>query len=153
MNRIFQSSRRTIQFQLTAVDFPSTTNQTTSTYQWRPHPNCPSGTMHKIPASSDPSYPARYAFTLASVNEERPHQGIKHQIPNHSDSLATHGSRSIGSAAFLGGLHHGYSRVPSSLQADFSSGREKWPVRDDPVLLRLLASHANPVAAAFFRGV
>jgi transposase InsO family protein len=55
-------------------------------------------------------------------NEERPHQGIQQQIPNRSDSLPIKGSGTINSVAFLGGLHHSYSRAPSLLQANFPSG-------------------------------
>jgi transposase InsO family protein len=55
-------------------------------------------------------------------NEERPHQGINQRIPNRSDSIAIHGSGKIRSVAFLGGLHHSYSRVSGPLQANFPSG-------------------------------
>jgi transposase InsO family protein len=55
-------------------------------------------------------------------NEERPHQGINQRIPNRSDSVAIHGSGNIRSVAFLGGLHHSYSRVSGPLQANFPSG-------------------------------
>jgi putative transposase len=55
-------------------------------------------------------------------NEERPHQGINQLIPNRSDSLPINGSGTINSVAFLGGLHHSYSRAPSSLQANFPGG-------------------------------
>jgi transposase InsO family protein len=55
-------------------------------------------------------------------NEERPHQGIQQQIPSRSDSLAINRSGYIKSVAFLGGLHHSYSRTPSPLQANFPGG-------------------------------
>jgi putative transposase len=58
----------------------------------------------------------------AYFNEERPHQGINQRIPNRSDSLAIHGSGNIRSVAFLGGLHHSYSRVSGPLQANFPGG-------------------------------
>jgi len=58
----------------------------------------------------------------AYFNEERPHQGIQQRIPNRSDSLPINRSGDIRSVAFLGGLHHGYSRVSSSMQANISSG-------------------------------
>jgi transposase InsO family protein len=55
-------------------------------------------------------------------NEERPHQGIQQRIPNRADSLPIKGSGYIRSVAFLGGLHHGYSRISGPLQANFPSG-------------------------------
>ena len=55
-------------------------------------------------------------------NEECHHQGIQQRIPNHSDSLPINGSGYIRSVAFLGGLHHSYSRVSGSLQAYFPGG-------------------------------
>jgi transposase InsO family protein len=55
-------------------------------------------------------------------NEERPHQGIQQRIPNRSDSLPINGSGYIRSVAFLGGLHHSYSRVSGPLQANFPGG-------------------------------
>jgi transposase InsO family protein len=51
-------------------------------------------------------------------NEERPHQGIKQRIPNRPDGLPINGPGEIRSIAFLGGLHHGYSRVSNPLQAN-----------------------------------
>jgi hypothetical protein len=55
-------------------------------------------------------------------NEERLHQGINQRIPNRSDSLAIYGSGNIRSGAFLGGLHHSYSRISGPLQANFPGG-------------------------------
>jgi putative transposase len=55
-------------------------------------------------------------------NEERPHQGIQQRIQNRSDSLPIKGSGYIRSVAFLGGLHHSYSRVSGPLQVNFSGG-------------------------------
>ena len=55
-------------------------------------------------------------------NEERPHQGIQQRIPNRPDGLPISGSGVIRSISFLGGLHHGYSRVSSPLQANFPGG-------------------------------
>jgi putative transposase len=52
-------------------------------------------------------------------NEERPHQGINQRIPNRSDTLAIHGYGEIRSIAFLGGLHHSYSRVSGPLAGQF----------------------------------
>jgi putative transposase len=58
----------------------------------------------------------------AYFNEERPHQGINQHIPNRSDSLPINGSKYIRSVAFLGGLHHSYSRVLSPLEANLPGG-------------------------------
>jgi hypothetical protein len=55
-------------------------------------------------------------------NEERPHQGINQRIPNRSDSLPIYRSGEIRSVAFLGGLHHSYSRVSGPIQANFPGG-------------------------------
>jgi putative transposase len=55
-------------------------------------------------------------------NEERPHQGIQQRIPNRPDGLPINESGEIRSVSFLGGLHHGYSRVSSPLQANFPGG-------------------------------
>jgi transposase InsO family protein len=61
----------------------------------------------------------------AYFNEERPHQGINQCISNRSDSLPIKGSGYIRSVAFLGGLHHSYSRVSGPLQANFPGGLSK----------------------------
>ena len=46
----------------------------------------------------------------AYYNQERPHQGIGQQIPNHYDLLKSKPSGGrIRSKAFLGGLHHSYT--------------------------------------------
>jgi transposase InsO family protein len=55
-------------------------------------------------------------------NEERPHQGIQQRIPNRPDGLPINESGVIRSVSFLGGLHHGYSRVSSPLQVNFPGG-------------------------------
>jgi putative transposase len=55
-------------------------------------------------------------------NEERPHQGIQQRIPNRTDGYPINRSREIRSVAFLGGLHHSYSRVYSPLQANLPGG-------------------------------
>jgi putative transposase len=55
-------------------------------------------------------------------NEERPHQGIQQRIPNRPDGLPINESGVVRSVSFLGGLHHGYSRVSSPLQANFPGG-------------------------------
>jgi putative transposase len=55
-------------------------------------------------------------------NEERPHQGIQQRIPNRPDWLPINESGEIRSVSFLGGLHHGYSRVSNPLQANFPGG-------------------------------
>jgi hypothetical protein len=55
-------------------------------------------------------------------NEERPHQGIQQRIPDRPEGLPINGSGVIRSISFLGGLHHGYSRVSSPLQANFPGG-------------------------------
>jgi hypothetical protein len=55
-------------------------------------------------------------------NEERPHQGIQQRIPNRPDGLPINRSGDIRSDSFLGGLHHGYSRVSSPLQVNFPGG-------------------------------
>jgi hypothetical protein len=55
-------------------------------------------------------------------NEERHHQAIQQHIPNRSNSLPINRSGSSRSGAFLGGLHHSYSRAPSPLQANFPGG-------------------------------
>jgi transposase InsO family protein len=55
-------------------------------------------------------------------NEDRPHQGIQQLIPNRPDGLPINESGVIRSVSFLGGLHHGYSRVSSPLQANFPGG-------------------------------
>ncbi len=55
-------------------------------------------------------------------NEERPHQGGNQRIPNRSDTLAIHGYGEIRSIAFLGGLHHSYSRVSGPVQVNFPGG-------------------------------
>jgi putative transposase len=55
-------------------------------------------------------------------NEERPHQGMQQRIPNRPDGLTINESGVIRSVSFLGGLHHGYSRVSSPLQANFPGG-------------------------------
>jgi putative transposase len=52
-------------------------------------------------------------------NEERPHQGIQQRIPNRPDGLPINGSGVIRSVSFLGGLHHGYSRVFSPYRLIF----------------------------------
>ena len=44
-------------------------------------------------------------------NQERPHQGICQRIPDHYDRSVSSPTGNISSKAFLGGLHHGYSRV------------------------------------------
>ena len=44
-------------------------------------------------------------------NQERPHQGIGQRIPEHYDWPASSPTGNISSRAFLGGLHHCYSRV------------------------------------------
>ena len=44
-------------------------------------------------------------------NQERPHQGIGQRIPDHYDRPVSSPTGNISSKAFLGGLHHGYSRV------------------------------------------
>ena len=44
-------------------------------------------------------------------NQERPHQGIRQQIPKHYDQPASSPTGNISSKAFLGGLHHSYSRT------------------------------------------
>ena len=58
----------------------------------------------------------------AYFNEERPHQGIQQRIPNRPDGLPINVSGVIRSVSFLGGLHHGYSRVSGPLQANFPGG-------------------------------
>ena len=55
-------------------------------------------------------------------NEERPLQGIQQLIPNRPVEFPVNGSGVIRSVSFLGGLHHGYSRVSSPLQANFPGG-------------------------------
>jgi putative transposase len=55
-------------------------------------------------------------------NEERPHQGIQQRIPNRFDGLPINESGVSRSVSFLGGLHHGYSRIPSPLQSNFPGG-------------------------------
>ena len=44
-------------------------------------------------------------------NQERPHQGIGQRIPDHYDRPVSSPTGNISSRAFLGGLHHSYSRV------------------------------------------
>ncbi len=44
-------------------------------------------------------------------NKERPHQGIGQHIPDHYDLPKSNPTGRIVSEAFLGGLHHSYSRV------------------------------------------
>ena len=44
-------------------------------------------------------------------NQERPHQGIGQRIPNNHDRPVSNPTGNISSKAFLGGLHHSYSRV------------------------------------------
>ena len=44
-------------------------------------------------------------------NQERPHQGIGQQIPDHYDRPVSSPTGNISSKVFLGGLHHGYFRV------------------------------------------
>ena len=44
-------------------------------------------------------------------NQERPHQGIGQRIPDHYDRPVSSPTGNISSKAFLGGLHHSYSRV------------------------------------------
>jgi predicted nucleotidyltransferase len=48
--------------------------------------------------------------------------GPKQRIPNRSDSLAIHGFGNIKPVAFLGGLHHSYSRVSGPSQVNFPGG-------------------------------
>jgi hypothetical protein len=45
------------------------------------------------------------------INQERPHQGIRQQIPNTYDKPRENSKGRITSKAILGGLHHSYSRV------------------------------------------
>ena len=59
------------------------------------------------------------------IYEERPHQGIQQCIPNRSDGLTNNGSGVIRFVSFLGGLHHGFSRVFDPLQVNFPSGYVK----------------------------
>jgi hypothetical protein len=47
----------------------------------------------------------------AYFNQERPHQGIGQHIPDHFDLPKSNPTERIASKAFLGGLHHSYSRV------------------------------------------
>ena len=44
-------------------------------------------------------------------DQERPHQGIGQRIPAHYDRPVSSPTGNISSKAFLGGLHHGYSRM------------------------------------------
>jgi transposase InsO family protein len=44
-------------------------------------------------------------------NQERPHQGIGQQIPNHYALPASNPTGNISSRAILGGLHHSYFRA------------------------------------------
>jgi len=48
---------------------------------------------------------------VAYYNHDRPHQGIRQQIPDHSDQLQINPSGKIITRLVLGGLHHTYSRV------------------------------------------
>ncbi len=47
----------------------------------------------------------------AYFNQERPHQGIGQHIPDHYDLPNSNPTGRIASKAFLGELHHSYSRV------------------------------------------
>jgi transposase InsO family protein len=47
----------------------------------------------------------------AYFNQERPHQGIGQRIPDHYDRSKANPTGGITSKAFLGGLHHSYSRA------------------------------------------
>ena len=48
---------------------------------------------------------------IAYFNQEQPHQGIGQRIPDHYDQSKANPTRVITSKAFLGGLHHSYSRA------------------------------------------
>ncbi len=65
-------------------------------------------------------------------NEQRPHQGIKQQIPVTRQSTQSEQERAgrVEALPVLGGLHHAYRRVASSALskgADERSGQHRGP--------------------------